>query len=149
VHLEWLAWSRIPDLWTALRVVTLADRPNGGLNVDVWHCARTGVSAADLRALPGERVLAIQVDDGPAEPEENLVEATLHRRLLPGEGAFDVPAYLGALRRTGTGAPIGVEVFSDELHALGAQEAARRAAEATRAVLAQADARDPAHGAAG
>jgi sugar phosphate isomerase/epimerase len=135
VHLEWLAWSRIPDLATALEIVTLADRPNGGLNIDTWHCARTGTRAADLLAVPGDRVLAIQVDDGPAEAEENLIEATLHARLVPGEGAFDLHGYLTSLHRIGASAPIGVEVFSDDLHALGPVEAAQRAADATRALL--------------
>ena len=136
VHLEWLAWSRIPDLATALSVVTLADRRNGGLNVDTWHCARAGTTVAELRALPGDRVLGIQVDDGPAAAEDDLVEATLHARLLPGEGAFDLPGYLGALAATGTDAPVGVEVFSDELHDRGALQAARQAADATRRALA-------------
>jgi len=40
-----------------------------------------------------------------------------------------------ALRATGSTAPIGVEVFSDDLHALSADQAAHRAADATRAVL--------------
>jgi sugar phosphate isomerase/epimerase len=136
VHLEWLAWSRIPDLTTALEIVMLADRPNGGLNIDTWHCARTDTDAADLLAVPGDRVLAIQLDDGPAEAEENLIEATLHARLVPGEGAFDLQGYLAALQRIEASAPIGVEVFSDELHALGPAEAAQRAADATRALLA-------------
>jgi sugar phosphate isomerase/epimerase len=136
VHLEWLAWSRIPDLATALSVVTLADRRNGGLNVDTWHCARAGTTVAEVRALPGHRVLGIQVDDGPAAAEDDLVEATLHARLVPGEGAFDLSGYLGALEATGTDAPVGVEVFSDALHARGALEAARHAADATRRVLA-------------
>ena len=48
VHLEWLAWSRIADLDTALEVVTLADRPNGGLNIDMWHCARHGDEGSGL-----------------------------------------------------------------------------------------------------
>lgn len=144
VHLEWLAWSRIADLATALEVVTLAGRTNGGLNVDTWHCARTGTSAADLLAVPGDRVLAIQVDDGPARAEDNLIEATLHERLLPGAGAFDLVGYLGALRTIGAQAPIGVEVFSDELHELGAAAAARRAAEATRTLLSEVDRNAPA-----
>ena len=139
VHLEWLVWSRISDLATALDVVTMADRPNGGLNVDTWHCARAGTSAADLLAVPGRLVLAIQLDDGPAEAEENLIEATLHNRLVPGEGAFDLRGYLGSLRTIGADAPIGVEVFSDDLHAQGATEAARRSAEATRSLLAGID----------
>jgi len=61
----------------------------------------------------------------------------LHNRLVPGEGAFDLAGYLRSLRSIGALAPIGVEVFSDDLHALGATEAARRAAEATRALLAE------------
>jgi sugar phosphate isomerase/epimerase len=146
VHLEWLAWSRIPDVATALEVVTQADRPNGGLNIDMWHCARSGTSAAELRAVPGDRVLALQVDDGPAEPEENLIEATLHERLLPGDGDFDLLGYLGALRAIGASAPVGVEVFSDELHAAGPAEAAARAARATRAVLSEVERRAHAEG---
>jgi len=138
VHLEWLAWSRIADLSSALEVVRIADRPNGGINVDLWHCARTGVTPAELAAVPPGIVLAIQVDDGPAEAEDDLVEATLHSRLLPGEGSFDVVGYLGALDDAGVAAPVGVEVFSDALHALGPTEAARRASDATRAALARA-----------
>jgi sugar phosphate isomerase/epimerase len=118
VHLEWLAWSKVPDLDAALEIVRLADRPNGG-----------------LQGLPGEQVLAIQIDDGPAAAEDNLVDATLHHRRLPGDGDFDLVGYVAALRATGTLAPLGVEVFSDELHALGADEAARRAAVATRRLL--------------
>jgi len=137
VHLEWLAWSRIPNLATAWEIVRSADRPNGGLNVDMWHCARTGTTSEDLLAIPGDRVLAIQIDDGPALAEEDLVEATLHDRLLPGEGAFDLVGYLRALRTIEAVAPIGIEVFSDDLHALGPLDAARRAAEATRNVLEQ------------
>ena len=135
VHLEWLAWSRVPDLATAWEMVRWADRPNGGLNVDMWHCARTGTTPEDLLAIPGERVLAIQVDDGPALAEDDLVEATLHHRLVPGAGVFDLVGYLAALRTIGAVGPIGVEVFSDDLHALGPIEAARRAADATRGVL--------------
>jgi len=135
VHLEWLAWSRIPDVATASEVVRMADRPNGGLNVDTWHCARTGTTVDDLRALPAERVLAIQLSDAPQRAEENLVHATLHDRALPGEGELDLAGYLGALDDIGVRAPTGVEVFSDVLHASGARAAAGAAAEATRQVL--------------
>ena len=119
VHLEWLAWSRVPDLATAWEIVRWADRPNGGLNVDMWHCARTGTTPEDLLAIPGERILAVQVDDGPALAEDDLVEATLHHRLVPGAGEFDLVGYLVALRTIAAVGPIGVEVFSDDLHALG------------------------------
>lgn len=138
VHLEFLPWSRIADLTTAWEVVGRADRPNGGVALDAWHWFRsdTPPDETTLRAIPGAKVLAIQLDDAPAEPEPNLMSATLHQRLLPGEGAIDLAGLIGALRDIDTAAPIGVEVFSDALHALGPITAAQRAGDAARAVLA-------------
>ncbi len=135
VHLEWLPWSRIPDLATALEIVQTSGARNGGLNVDAWHFTRTGSDFAALRGVPGDLVLAVQLDDGPAAPEADLMHATLHERALPGEGEFELVPLLGALRDIGCRAPVGVEVFSDELHDMGAGEAARRAASAARRVL--------------
>jgi sugar phosphate isomerase/epimerase len=138
VHLEWLAWSKVPDLATARAIVEGADRANGGLNVDMWHCARAGTSADALRALPAHLVLAVQLDDGPATAEANLIEATLHERLLPGTGDFDVTGWLAALAAAGAHCPVGVEVFSDDLHRGGPVAAACAAAQASRSVLARA-----------
>jgi sugar phosphate isomerase/epimerase len=135
VQLEWLTWSRIPDLASAWDIVRGADRPNGGLNIDTWHCARAGTTADDLRSLPGDRVLAIQLSDAPRQSEDNLIDATLHSRELPGAGDLDLTGYLEALRDIGVQAPVGVEVFSDALHATGARAAAQAAADATRQLL--------------
>lgn len=135
VHVEWLTWSRIPDLDTALEIVELAGAPNGGVNIDAWHLVRSGAGPEDLRRLPGPRILAVQLDDGPLKPEDDLVHATLHDRRLPGDGEFDLAALLGTLSAIGSVAPLGVEVFSDDLHRLGAEEAARRAAGATRSLI--------------
>jgi sugar phosphate isomerase/epimerase len=135
VHIEWLPWSRIPDLARALEIVQAAGAPNGGINVDAWHFTRTGTDIDELRKVRGDLIVAVQLDDGPAEPETDLMHATLHERMLPGDGRFDLSSLVAALRDTGCAAPIGVEVFSDELHALGPAEAARRAASSTRKIL--------------
>ncbi|MGA2837350.1 MAG: sugar phosphate isomerase/epimerase [Acidimicrobiales bacterium] len=138
VHMEWLSWSRIPDLATARRIVELADRPNGGLCIDAWHLVRTGVTLEELRSVPGDLILAVQLDDGPLAAEPDPVSATLHERMLPGHGEFDMVGIVRALAATGTTAPTGVEVFSDELHRLPAEEGARQAADATRATIGKA-----------
>jgi sugar phosphate isomerase/epimerase len=137
VHLEFLPWSKIPDLESAVEIVRLADRDNGGIAVDSWHLVRSGSSLDRLAMLPGDRIFAIQLSDGPAAPEPNLLDATLHQRRLPGEGDFNLLCLLDALTETGTEAPLGVEVFSDALHAIGPLEAARLAGDATREVIAQ------------
>ena len=127
VHLEFLPWSRIPDLATAWQVVRAADRPNGGLMVDAWHYFRSGPDGELLRSIPGASILGVQLCDAPAAAEAKPLHATLHERLLPGEGELELPALLADLRATGTTAPIGVEVFSDVLSALPPEEAGRLA----------------------
>ncbi len=136
VHIEFLPWSRIPDVRAAWEIVRRADRSNGGVLVDAWHFFRGGADQSALRAVPGDRVLGLQLDDGPAEPEPDLPVASLHERLLPGEGELDLGALLQSLQEIGAVAPTGVEVFSDELHALPPAEAGRRLGAATCDLLA-------------
>jgi sugar phosphate isomerase/epimerase len=140
VHLEFLPWSRVPDIATAWAIVRNADRPNGGVAVDAWHWFRGTPDDAVLRSIPGDKILGVQLDDAPTEPESNLMSATLHDRLLPGDGDLDLARLVATLRAIGAVAPIGVEVFSDDLHALGPHEAARRAGVAARRLLAGAPA---------
>jgi sugar phosphate isomerase/epimerase len=135
VHLEFLPWSRIPDVSTAWEVVRGADRPNGGVAVDSWHWFRGGGDAAVLQSMPGERVLGIQLSDGPATAEPNLIHATLHDRQPPGEGEFDLGSLIGLLQQIGAAAPVGLEVFSDDLHRMPPDEAAARVADAARKLL--------------
>jgi sugar phosphate isomerase/epimerase len=136
VHLEFLPWSRIADIATAWDVVDRANRTNGGVAVDAWHWFRGTPDENVLRAIPGAKITGIQLDDAPADAEADLMTATLHDRLLPGDGDLDLASLVSALRDAGAVAPIGVEVFSDELHALGPREAARRAGAAARRLLA-------------
>ena len=129
VHLEFLPWTTLPDLAAALDVVERAGRANGGVTLDAWHHFRSGGDAAAVAAAPGDRILAVQLDDAPARPEADLVEETTHRRLLPGAGELDLTGLLRSLQAIGSPAPLGVEVFSDALAAQPADEVARRAFE--------------------
>jgi len=135
VHLEFLPWSRIPDLTTAWQVVRAADRPNGGLMLDAWHYFRSGTDSTLLRSIPGASILGVQLSDAPATPEPEPLHATLHERLLPGEGELALPTLLADLGATGAAAPLGVEVFSDVLHALPPEEVGRLAGLALRALF--------------
>jgi sugar phosphate isomerase/epimerase len=135
VHLEFLPWSRIPDLATAWRVVDAAGRPNGGLMLDAWHYFRSDPDGTLLRSIPGPSILGIQLCDAPATPEADPLHATLHERLLPGDGEFPLATLLADLRATGTAAPLGVEVFSDVLHAQASRETGRLAGESLRTLL--------------
>jgi sugar phosphate isomerase/epimerase len=135
VHLEFLPWSRIPDLATAWQVVDAADRRNGGLMLDAWHYFRSDPDGELLRSIPGSSILGVQLCDAPATPEADPLHATLHSRLLPGDGELPLQTLLVDLRATGTAAPLGVEVFSDVLHAQAPEEVGRLAGNSLQALL--------------
>ncbi|MGH0031451.1 MAG: sugar phosphate isomerase/epimerase family protein [Myxococcota bacterium] len=135
VKLEFTPWSSIPDARAAWEMVREAGRPDTGIVVDSWHHFRGANDLAMLRALPGERVTGVQLNDAPAQPpsEPPAVES-MHARRLPGEGAIDLAGLLDALDAGGCRAPLGIEVFSDALDALPAAEVGRRIARAMDAL---------------
>lgn len=138
VAIEFLPWTPIPDGATAWAIARLAGRPNGGVLVDSWHHFRGARDTDMLRAIPGDRIVAVQIDDADAEPVGELFEDTILRRRLPGEGTFDLVGLIRLLDEIGARAPISVEILSPEHHALPVEEAARKAYEAARSVLLEA-----------
>jgi sugar phosphate isomerase/epimerase len=135
VQLEFLPWSKVPDVATAWEIVRDAGRANAGIAVDAWHWFRGSNAPDGLRVVPGDKILGIQLCDAPRAVEADLMTAALHDRLVPGAGDFDLTTLIALLREVGAVAPVGVEVLSDELHALGPVEAGRRAGTATRRLL--------------
>jgi sugar phosphate isomerase/epimerase len=135
VHIEFLPWSSIPNIESAWEIVKGAGRDNGGVLLDTWHFLRSGGTPETLPMMPLDRVLAVQVSDAPALAESNVMEETMERRLLPGQGAARVRDVVAVLSDGGCTAPVGVEVFSTELAALPADQAIDQVAQATRAVL--------------
>jgi len=107
----------------------------GGVMFDTWHHFRAGGISVELRQVSGRAIAAIQFNDAAREPSADLFTETVTGRLLPGEGAIDLVGNIQALDAVGNTAPIGVEIFSDQLAALAPIEAVRRAAEATQRVL--------------
>ena len=139
VKWEFLPWSITPDAATAMAFLDEVDRPNTGMMIDSWHVYRGTNDLSQIRALPGEQILGVQISDAPAEPVlADLPMDSLHHRCLPGEGAVDMLGFIQALDSTGFSGAMGAEVFSDVLNGLPAEEVGRRLGEATRAVIAKA-----------
>ncbi len=135
---EFLPWTGVADLGTALDVVHGAGRPNGGVVLDAWHYFRGRPDAAQLRALTAGDVAAVQLDDADAEVVGPLFEDTMFRRRLPGEGTFDLVGLIQTLDAVGVDVPYSVEIMSTVEQAQPVDDAARRAHDATAAVLAAA-----------
>jgi len=109
--LEFMRFTTVPDLDTAVSVVTAAGHPLGGVLVDALHLARSGGLPADVAPMPTALIPYIQVCDvSTASAPPDLANEARHARLLPGRG--DLP--LSALLRAAPEAVISVEVQSDQ-----------------------------------
>jgi sugar phosphate isomerase/epimerase len=138
VGLETLPWTDGPTIGAAWEIIDRSGRANGGPILDTWHIHRGGTTPEMLRAVPAERVVAVQLSDGRFEAVGSGYDDTFRRRCLPGHGEFDLARFVRLVEGMGVAAPLGVEVLSDELRALPAAEVARLGMAATREVLAAA-----------
>jgi sugar phosphate isomerase/epimerase len=137
VVFEFLPWSGIPDVATSAEVIERAGRANGGIYLDVWHYFRGPSTLDQLAAVDPGLIRAVALSDA-APPVGDPVEDTTRRRLLPGEGEFDLVGLLTALREFGVDASMGVEILSEQQAAMHPVEAARTSFDAAQRVLASA-----------
>jgi sugar phosphate isomerase/epimerase len=121
----------VNTLDAALEVVQGASQRNGGLAIDTWHMAKLGIAPDDLTAIPREYLSWVELSDGQLQNMDDLVQETVNHRRLPGEGEFDIPAYVEACREAGYEGPWGVETLSEELRSLPIEEEFQRAYETT------------------
>jgi sugar phosphate isomerase/epimerase len=99
----------------AIAVVAGAGAPNGGVAIDTWHMTKLGIAPDELKRIPLEHLSWIELSDGQIASREDLVDETINHRRLPGEGEFDIRAYIRACEEHGYAGPWGVEVLSEEL----------------------------------
>lgn len=120
---DWL--SRIPSLDEVLTLTRDCGEPNCGIALDMLHLEILGVTNEDLKTkLLSSDKINIELNDGQKGVPENLFEATVNHRLLPGDGEFDITGFLEAVRDIGYRGPIGVEVLNAEMRTWSLKKAA-------------------------
>jgi sugar phosphate isomerase/epimerase len=135
-HLEFMPWTHVPNMETALAVANGCGSSNAGLLVDAFHLNRSGGRVTDIPAQDPRFAYVQLCDIGGPIPAD--MDAILHEgraeRLYPGEGDCDLA---GLLQRLPAGVPISLEIPRDTLRAQGvsAEERARSAIAATRGLL--------------
>jgi 4-hydroxyphenylpyruvate dioxygenase len=137
---EALAWgtqiSTYEQSWEAVR---RADHPALGLCLDSFHILSRGSDPAGIEAIPAEKLFFLQLADAP-HMDMDVLQWSRHYRLFPGQGAFDLPAFLGHVLTAGYTGPLSLEVFNDVFR----QSDPRRAAvDARRSLLALREATAP------
>lgn len=99
----------------AIDFVTTVGNANGGLIIDIWHAYRGATPYSEIaQRLPVEYIFGVELDDGHQTPVGSHLEDTFDNRVPCGEGVFDVPAFITAVRDTGYSGPWGVEHMSTD-----------------------------------
>lgn len=134
--LEFMPWTKVPDVQAAARVVSTAGCDNGGILVDALHFARCGSTLDEVASLPPQWLHYAQICDGPIpgpDTDEGLIHAARCERMLPGEGRLDLK---GMFDKLPADIVVSIEVPSDtRAPVMGYTEWARRAVAGARKVL--------------
>jgi sugar phosphate isomerase/epimerase len=115
----------------AVTVVGGAGAANGGVAIDTWHMSKLGIAPDELRRIPPQYLSWIELSDGQLEDMDDPIDETVNHRQLPGEGEFDLRAYIAVCEDCGYTGPWGVEVLSEDLRNNPIDVIFRRAYDAT------------------
>ena len=138
VGIEFLPFTNIVDASQALAIVEAADRANGGICVDIWHHTRGANDLSLIEAIPADKVLGIQMNDGPLVADDpDYYTDCLHNRVAPGDGQFDVDGFVRLLLAKGVTVPWSLEVCQDQAWGRPGAAHAARCANGMRAALAR------------
>ena len=129
---EALAWGRyVDDYRRAWRIVERADHPSVGVCLDSFHILSRGHDPKEIEQIPGEKVFFLQLADAPLL-DMDVLSWSRHHRLFPGEGGFDLAAFLAHVLRTGYDGPLSLEVFNDTFRQSDPDRTARQALRSLR-----------------
>jgi len=131
--LEYLPFTPLRTIRDVLDAIDRAGIPDARVVVDTWHFFHGPETWAELESLPIERLAYPQFDDAPELESDDWMLETTQRRVLPGEGHFDLPRFVRTLRGLGWDGPVSVELLSAEMRRWPRELFARRAHEAARA----------------
>ena len=132
-----MPWTDCKNFAQGVRIVTAADRENGGILIDPMHFDRGGSSASEISGVPRTLFRYLQLCDAPADRPtdiEGLLRQARAERLMPGDGGLDLT---GILRALPADLPIGLEIPMETLaRTVPAIERARQMLAKTRRLLA-------------
>src|SRR5437016_4302956 len=113
------------------RVMATAGHPRCGLLLDTYHPWRSGATVRDVEHVRGDEVVYVQFSDAPASVEPG--KAT--DRLPPGRGVVPFKEFFARVETAGYRGFMSYEAPNPAAWARPADDVAREALEATRAVL--------------
>ncbi len=136
VAIETMPFSAITTVPMGVDIIEAAGHPAAGLVIDAWHVFRANTPLSELDdVLAPSHIFGVELNDAAPEVVGTLFEDTVDRRLLCGEGCFDLAGLITLLRNKGFDGPWGVEILSTSFRRLPVLQAVTLAADSARAAL--------------
>jgi sugar phosphate isomerase/epimerase len=132
-------FSRAPSLDQVLAITRGSGARNGGIMLDNLHLQRIGIDSGEIVGiLKASDLIGVEINDGTLAMPLKFEDSVVNKRLLPGDGEFDIAAFLQALWSVGYDGPIGVEVLNEYIRKWDLKTAATEAFAKTQRVVAAA-----------
>ncbi len=132
-------FSRAPSLDQVLAITRGSGAGNGGIMLDNLHLQRIGIGPDEIvRKIRPRDPIGVEINDGMLAVPLKFQDSVVNKRLLPGDGEFDIAAFLRAVWAVGYDGPIGVEVLNEYIRKWDLKTAATEAFAKTQRVVASA-----------
>ena len=129
-------FSRAPSLDHVLAITRGSGARNGGIMLDNLHLQRSSIGPDEIvRKLTPSDLIGVEINDGSLAMPLKLQDSVVNRRLLPGDGEFDIAGFLLAVWSVGYDGPIGVEVLNEYIRKWDLETAATEAFAKTQRLL--------------
>ncbi|SPH25109.1 Inosose isomerase [Defluviimonas aquaemixtae] len=126
--LEFFPWTNVPDLRSAVQVVSATDNPRIGVLLDTLHFDRSESMLDDIDTVDRHKLPLVHLCDAPVQPSyttDELLHAARSERLPPGKGRIDLHSILD---RMSADIPLALEIPMDRLRISEGSEAVAKLA---------------------
>jgi sugar phosphate isomerase/epimerase len=121
--------GELNSIGASLAIVNAVGIDRSALMIDTFHFMRGSSTWLDLESFPIETLGYVQFDDALPQMTDEVMNETVNRRTMPGDGEFDLHRFATTLSNRGWSGLVSVEVLSAELRSLDVPSFARRAFE--------------------
>jgi sugar phosphate isomerase/epimerase len=123
--------GELNSIGASLGIIEAVGLERAALMIDTFHFMRGSSTWVELESFPLETLGYVQFDDALAPVTDDVMNETVNRRAMPGDGEFDLHRFTTTLGARGWAGLVSVEVLSAELRLLSVADFAQRAFETT------------------
>jgi sugar phosphate isomerase/epimerase len=133
VAIEFLPFLPVATIQQTRDLLAAAGLSKKGLVIDTWHFFNGPDDWQELESVAADEIAYVQFNDhAPLAADADVLFETTQRRLLPGEGCFDLKRFAATLRAAGFDGVVGPEILSEDCRRFSMDNAARRIMETSR-----------------